>query len=520
MDKKKPIRIWEPLLIAIAAAIGLIAGYNMNSANEGSSLLEISEIDSNQVIGSDGRIEEILRFVESKYVDSLDANTISVDAIRHILKQLDPHSDYITSEELDDHNEKMNGAYRGIGIETIKLNDTFYITQIISDGPADLAGLTQGDAIISVDDIEVSGNETSFQDVRTLLKQEEKDEIELSIIKLESDSLISVQVGIGSVEVASANINYLIDEETLYLKLERFSGNTYEQFIESIDAAIKDKTHLNLILDLRDNPGGYLPEAIKILSQCFEEKDKLLTYTVGLNRKKAEYRSTGKSFFNIKKIAVLLNENSASGSEILAGALQDWDRGLIIGSESFGKGLVQEIFPLKNGGALRLTVAKYYTPTGRLIQKSYRSINRDFIADSSYFQTRLLKREVESGNGIIPDIVSDDSNDVLCSNYKNYVDFFIVNQMNKVRSTEIDEALLSIDHYNTFLELTFNIDPLLIKGDCNGTEVTKYITDRYVRLTKGEIEYFKSANLSDPYIAEALDFISDKRSTLALLSNK
>ena len=187
-----------------------------------------------------------------------------------------------------------------------------------------------------------------------------------------------------------------------------------------------------MILDLRDNPGGFLPQAIKILSQLFADKDKLLTYTEGLSRKKAEYRSTGKIFYNIDKVAILINEYSASGSEILAGAIQDWDRGIIVGQDSYGKGLVQDLFPLKNGGALRLTVAKYYTPTGRLIQKSYKSLNKDFIADSTYFKTLLLNRVVHSGNGIEPDVKIDLSDENNCEEYLTYTDFFIINQMKKV----------------------------------------------------------------------------------------
>ncbi|NNF23007.1 MAG: PDZ domain-containing protein, partial [Saprospiraceae bacterium] len=327
MTTKKNIRIWEPLLVGLAAAIGLIAGYNMNFDNAGHKLLDIPEIKEDYSGKADGRIEEILRFIESNYVDSLDQKIISIDAVRHILRQLDPHSDYIGEDELTDHNEKMEGAYRGIGIETLKLKDTFYVTKVIEHGPAYKAGLKLGDAIISVDNQLVSGNQKSFSSVRDLLKAEDKNKLELSVIPFGEKSKETRAVEISSINLSSAELSYMPDESTVYVKLERFSDNTYEQFIESLDYYMKDNDNLNLILDLRNNPGGYLPEAIKILSQLFKEKDKLLTYTEGMNRKKAEYRTTGKNFYTINKLAILINEYSASGSEILAGAVQDWDRG-------------------------------------------------------------------------------------------------------------------------------------------------------------------------------------------------
>ncbi|NNE27581.1 MAG: PDZ domain-containing protein [Saprospiraceae bacterium] len=515
------IRVWEPLMVGIAAAIGLLAGYNIQFDHADYSLLQYNKaFESPRSLQKDGKIEEILRFIETNYVDSLDNDIVAIDAIRHILKQLDPHSDYITPEELQGHNERMDGAYRGIGIETIKMLDTFYITQIVEGGPSDAAGLKLGDAILSVDGVQVSGNETPFHSVREMLKEESKDSLELEISSIGSRFLTKEIVQIENIEIASANESYLISDDLLYLRLERFSGNTYEQFIESLDAVAADQKKMHLILDLRDNPGGYLPEAIKILSQLFQEKDKLLTYTEGLNRKKAEYRTTGKSFYNIGKIAVLINGNSASGSEILAGAIQDWDRGIIIGEESFGKGLVQEIFPLRNGGALRLTVAKYYTPTGRLIQKSYRSINKDFVADSIEFETRLLNRTVESGNGIIPDVLiaSDDHN--ICDSHLSYADFFIIRTMRNNGSVELTENDFSVEAYTSFLSELHETEEDISLDQCKQEYASDFIYNRYIRLMEGGTAYLKAMNSGDPYIKASLNFIEDKQTTLALLSKE
>ena len=519
-NRKRKIRVWEPFMVGVAAAIGLLAGYNIQFDHSDYSLLEYNKAFEKPIVQKDGKIEEILRFIETNYVDSLDNDIVAIDAIRHILKQLDPHSDYITPDELQGHNERMDGAYRGIGIETIKMQDTFYITQIVEGGPSAEAGLKLGDALLSVDGIQVSGNDTPFHEVRNMLKDESKDSLELSLSSVGKTEDHTMTVRISDIEIASANESYIINEDILYLKLERFSGNTFEQFIESLDAVASNQNKTNLILDLRDNPGGYLPEAIKILSQLFKEKDKLLTYTEGLNRKKAEYRTTGKAFYNIGKIAVLINGNSASGSEILAGAIQDWDRGVIIGEESFGKGLVQEIFPLRNGGALRLTVAKYYTPTGRLIQKSYRSINRDFVADSIEFETHLLNRTVESGNGIIPDIAIEENDNRVCDNHLSYADFFILRSMRDKGKVDLSSDDFSVEEYDTFLADLHGSDEPISLDQCTREYASNFLYNRYIRLIEGETAYLEARNSNDPYIEASLNFIEDKRTTLALLSKE
>ena len=195
MENKKQIRIWEPLIIGVAAAIGLIAGYNINFNNQDYNLLEFSDLTEQEFVAKDGRIEEILRFVETNYVDSLDQEIISIDAIRHIMKQLDPHSAYISADELNAHNERMDGEYRGIGIETIKLKDTFYITRITDNSPAQIADLKIGDAILSLDNSQVSGTNTSFQYIRDLLKENTKEELTISVSHVYSDSIFDKKVG-------------------------------------------------------------------------------------------------------------------------------------------------------------------------------------------------------------------------------------------------------------------------------------------------------------------------------------
>lgn len=510
-------KIWIPLMVGIAAAIGMIAGYNMNRHNYDQSMIAIDNYEESLTI-KDGRIEEIIRFIETNYVDSINQDILTVDAIRHIMKQLDPHSDYITPEELESHNERMDGAYRGIGIETVKLRDTFYISKIINDGPAEKAGMQLGDAIMKISGQLVSGNETEYSSLRSQLKSPKNKSLEIEVIALDG-SQKKYEVQVSQIPLASADLYYMLDDNTVYIKLIRFSSNTFEQFVESVDQAIKGKPYINLVLDLRENPGGFLPEAIKILSQLFDEKDKLLSYTEGLNRKKSDYRSTGKNYFNIKKVAILINEYSASGSEIIAGAIQDWDRGVVIGKPSFGKGLVQEIFPLNNGGALRLTVAKYYTPSGRLIQKSYGSTTNEFVADSLEYTTKLLQRKVNSGVGIIPDIQIDNDFDIDCYAYDNYIDFFLIDALRREGKMAFDPETMNEQALDAFIYDLYGDDPAILKEPCN-RNINTMIFGRYLRMTEGDVEYKKYVNSDDPYIEEAMQIVGSQKTTLALLAEE
>ena len=514
----KQKHIFIPLLVAIASAIGLMAGYKMNFSNQDLRLVDIDKGQETEATKS-GRVEEILRFVETNYVDTIPHDEVVVDAINHILKQLDPHSNYITPEEVDEHNEKMDGEYLGIGIETIKLRDSFYIAGIREEGPAYRAGLRVGDAIITINDSLISGNRTSYNVMRKMLKKTNDESLQLKILspeKLNKDLSIVPE----KISIPSANQMLMIRDDIAYIKIERFNANTYEQFMQSIESvADNQNSELNLIIDLRDNPGGYLPEAINILSQLFQEKDRLMTYTQGLNRKKREYKTTGKQFFAIGKIAVLINGGSASGSEILAGSIQDWDRGIIVGEPSYGKGLVQEVFPLNNGGALRLTVAKYYSPSGRLIQKSYDNISSDFEADTTLYTTRILNRSVAGGGGIEPDIYVEDLYNDYCFNYFDYIDYYLVDRMHDKNSYTLSDTDFAESNLIAFINREYEeqVDSLRVRCELDATQ---FIEAFYRRMYGSEKEFLEKVVQGDPYVEKAIDVIEDKKTTLALLSDK
>ncbi len=419
-------KIFQPLLLAVCIAIGMMLGYKMNENVEGP-LFGMSDAPEGnyQMVG---RVEELLRFVENKYVDTVDSEALVDEAVMAMMDKLDPHSSYMSAQDVAEAADDMNGRYYGIGIENFLVDDTICVYRVLENGPAAKAGLKAFDRLVSINDTIVAGKKLKFEDVRAMLRRTDGTIIKLVIRR--QNQTINLNVRVAIIPIKTVQTTYLPDTRTAVIKIDRFGVKTYAEFMEEIEKNFmdvkgggpKDKAQ-HLIIDLRDNPGGYLPEATNILCQIFEEKDQLLVYTEGKSNKKNEYKTTGKRFFMIDKVAVLIDENSASASEIIAGAIQDWDRGVIVGRRSYGKGLVQEQYDLNNGGAIRLTVARYYTPSGRSIQRPYDDKEKYygdgderwrhgdlFHADSTVvkgaknFKTLVKGRTVQSIGGITPDI--------------------------------------------------------------------------------------------------------------------
>ncbi len=369
-----------------------------------------------------GKLEEVLGYIQGRYMDTINRRELEEAAIRSMLEQLDPHSIYIPREELKNIEEQMSGAFEGIGVEFQLIDDTVVIISPLSGSPASRAGILPGDKIITVDDSLIAGQGLNSADVVGLLKGPKGSEVVVGIARHGIDSLLHFPLQRDQIPLHSVDAAYMLDSITGYIKLNRFSSNAYEEFMQALDSLSNKAGLKNLILDLRGNPGGYLPEAIKMLNQFFSEKDVLLLYTEGSKSPRREYKTKGYALFPLEKIAVLIDEGSASASEIVAGALQDQDRALILGRRSFGKGLVQEQYTLSDSSALRLTVAHYYTPSGRSIQKPYENLEdykselakrhengELFHADSIHLQDSIRYyttkgREVYGGGGITPDI--------------------------------------------------------------------------------------------------------------------
>ncbi len=355
-----------------------------------------------------GQIDEILSYIQQKYVTEVDGQVLSDKAIEALLEGLDPYTYYIPADEVAEMQGQMEGAFDGIGIEFIDLGDTIGVTNVLPDAPAVAAGLRKGDRIVGINGQRIAGQNWSLEETVRQLKGPRDSQVSLAVLRKGSDLTDSILITRGPVRVPAVMTAYMLDSITGYIKLIKFNNNAYKDYMTALEQLSASGNLRHLVIDLRDNPGGYLQEAVNLLSQLFKEKGRLLVYTQGEHYKKTEYKTTGKVFFPVEHVCVLINKYSASASEIVAGAIQDLDRGVIIGETSFGKGMVQEQFNLKNGAALRLTVAEYYTPSGRSINKavmadSMHTARKDSTAHVIFRTAR--GREVASGGGIVPDVL-------------------------------------------------------------------------------------------------------------------
>lgn len=391
----KSSKIWYPLLFAGFTTLGMLVGFRMAGEKSGGEVSLVKKFEGEEN-GKIGRVEELLRFIDSKYVDDIDEQKLMDAATRAIFDELDPHSVYIPPADIARINQRMSGYYQGIGIETILVEDTLRITRVMDNSPAFDSGLSYGDKIISLQDTIVAGVEMLVEDQWALLKVEEGEKLPMELLTRKNEQK---KVEVLPENIKYPNVDFFYIGENAYLNIEKFSDDTYEGIVKALEYFQKDKIIESLIIDLRNNPGGYLQEATKILNQLFEQDKRLLVYTEGKN-KKSEYNTTGRPFYRIKKLAVLINRNSASASEIIAGAVQDWDQGIIVGEQSYGKGLVQDQFDLTNGGSIRLTTARYFTPTGRYIQTPY---NIDKLNDTTEYKSKTLSRPLIAQGGIQPD---------------------------------------------------------------------------------------------------------------------
>lgn len=369
-----------------------------------------------------GKVNIAIRAIESLYVDTINRNKLAEEAIVALLQRLDPHSGYLTPEEVKEMNEPLQGNFEGVGIQFNMLTDTLYIIQVIPGGPSEKVGIMAGDRIIMVNDTLIAGVGMKNTDIMSRLRGPKGTVANVKIMRGNNSNLIPFKIIRGKIPIYSLDASYMIDRETGYIKLNRFAATTYDEFKTAVDD-LQSQGMKNLILDLQDNGGGYLNSAIDIANEFLERGD-LIVYTEGAHQRREEARATKKASFKNDKVIVLVNESSASASEIVSGALQDWDRAVLVGRRTFGKGLVQRPIPFPDGSMIKLTTARYYTPTGRSIQKPYKNGNSDLYnreviqrynkgemisADSIHFpdslkyNTLVNQRIVYGGGGIMPD---------------------------------------------------------------------------------------------------------------------
>lgn len=368
------------------------------------------------------KFDLILNQLETLYIDSINKDELIEKTIETLIKELDPHSSYIRAEDLNAVNEPMEGSFEGIGIEFTIKEDTLLVIAPISGGPSERLGIKSGDKIISVNDEIIVGPKLNNQKVFDLLRGKRGTKVSIGVLRARKKKLLEFKITRDKIPINSLDVSYMVDHELGYVKINRFSATTYQEF-KNASKKLLNAGMTKMLLDLRNNPGGYLGAAINVANEFLDENC-LIVYTEGRNRPRENYYSTSNGMLLSTEVIILIDEGSASASEIVAGAVQDHDRGVIAGRRSFGKGMVQEQFEHFDGSALRITTQNYYTPSGRCIQKPYKKglkeeYDNDFLTrfergelvseDSIHFEDSLMFKTkngnvVYGGGGIMPDI--------------------------------------------------------------------------------------------------------------------
>lgn len=418
MKKTTKVNLLIALAYSVTLAVGMYLGYRFLK-DSGFEVKKTVAVADN---GPDKR-DEIIHIIDKNYVDAVDADSLKQLPIDSMLHKLDPHSSYLPPLKAFEFSETLDGNFEGIGIQYYIFKDTLLVTGVVKGGPASEAGIRLGDRILKIDSTVVSGRLLPREKMTGKIKGKSGTFVHLVLKRQGLPQLFPVNVRRGRVTVSSIDASYMLNSETGYIRVGKFGANTGEDFTNAL-RNLKSRGLKKLVLDLRDNGGGYLNAATELANQLFPE-NKLIVYTEGKHEPRTDYVSLGGGEFEQGKLAVLINEYSASASEIVAGAVQDQGRGLIVGRRSFGKGLVQEQFPFGDGSALNLTIARYYTPSGRSIQKSYKNgykayqqeleerlhdgeltaknpTEKDSTDRKSY--TTANGKKVYAGGGIVPDI--------------------------------------------------------------------------------------------------------------------
>ncbi len=501
------------------------------------------------------KIGRTLALIDAFYVDSTDIHKLNEKAIIEILKNLDPHSVYVSAKDVKEMNEPLNGNFEGIGIQFNILRDSIIVIDPIPGGPSEKVGLQAGDKIITIDSEKVTNIGISVTGVKKRLMGPKGTKVEIEVFRRGEKEPLDFTIVRDKIPINSLDASYMLDNETGYVKLNKFAATTLKEFSEAIDS-LKLHNMKNLVLDLRGNPGGYMLAATDLADVFFRDK-KLLVYLEGRKTARQNYNSSGSGNLSSARIAVLTDEGSASASEILSGALQDWDRGVVVGRRTFGKGLVQNGFSLPDGSQIRLTIARYYTPSGRLIQSPYNEgydkymrniVDRYFhgemmTADSIHFpdslkyKTLVTKRTVYGGGGIMPDLFVPADTSEYSDYYRSLVRKGILNSFTLYyfdrNRKELTSRYTSFEDFRKNFQFTSEDMSTLIKmGEDAGAgyDDSQFNISRNVilRIMKGLVasniwrtsEYFMIVNEGDEVIANALKVLSNRQEYNRLLGYK
>ena len=524
---------YMPLLLALCVIVGILIGTFYANHFSGNRL--------NIINSGSNRLNNLLHVIDDQYVDSVNMNDLVEKAIPQILAELDPHSVYISAKDVQTATDDLKGSFSGVGIEFVIRKDTIHIQNVIEGGPAESAGLLAGDKIVSVDDKPFVGKEVTNEEAMRRLKGPRGTKVKIGVLRYRQKDVKYYTVTRDDITTSSISATYMLDKNTGYIKIKNFGENTWGEVLSSL-ARLEAEGFENLVIDLRDNSGGYMTSAIQIADE-FLPRDCRIVYTEGRKQPRQEFKSTGKGSYQHIPLVVLINEGSASASEIFAGAIQDNDRGTVIGRRSFGKGLVQQQMDFADGGLIRLTIARYYTPSGRCIQKPYADgKDKDYEEElllryqhGEYFSQDSIKhtgpayhtrigRTVYGGGGITPDIFVPEDTTNITSYYKEaaisglilqYAFEYTDENRDKMKSMKSMSALLSylrpqnlIEHFATYAEKNgLQRRNLMIQK--SHSLLDKYINSRIIYNMLDEQAWMEYLNVDDPTILKALQVFKE-----------
>src|SRR5450755_331324 len=524
----KKLNFWLPLLFAVVMILGMIIGYRLYPNTYTGGFFKTGKLTP---------VQEVLDIIKDKYVDSVHADSLSEEAIQGILGHLDPHSYYIPAVDQVEMNEDLQGNFQGIGVEFQILSDTVNVTNVLGGGPSDKAGLLVGDQIVRVNDSLVAGNGITAERIKKLLRGPGASLVNVTMLRNHTRKLFSIQRGV--IPLPALDASYMINGESGYIRINKFSRTTFEEFMEAL-GSLEKQGMKKLVLDIRGNGGGIVDEAVNMADE-FLGNDDLIVYTEGRKSPRKEYHAQRPGSFESGKLILLVDEGTASASEILTGALQDWDRATIVGRRTFGKGLVQEPFELNDGSELRLTIARYYTPLGRSIQKPYNkgreAYNEEVIdrfhngelihGDTTSIHTGPVfrtpaGRQVYGGGGITPDVfVAMDSTQIsrevsalyINGTLNNFIyEYYILHQaaLKQFKSVAAyytgfnKDAEIWNDLLNYAKKDSINLDRL---GMTDRSQVQIRVKALLARLIWRSPGYYYIMNQTDPVLKKAMELL-------------